>query len=58
MLPETNFFQVLKAERETKSAQRAEETGIAKGSAVKAFFKEAGTALRANWFLFIYMYAA
>lgn len=57
MLPETNYFQVLKAERETKEAQRAEETsaGQKKPSAFKAFFKDAGIAMKANWFLFAYM---
>ena len=41
MLPETNYFQVLKAERETKEAQRA-EASAKKTNAFKAFMKEGG----------------
>ncbi|KAF2721235.1 carboxylic acid transporter [Polychaeton citri CBS 116435] len=56
-LPETNHFQVMKAEREEKEAQYLESTGSGqkKPGALKAFLKDAGLAIRPNWFLFVYM---
>lgn len=63
-LPETNHFQVMKAEREAKiRAQQQQQDGAdgADGAAdlqatgFRAFVKESGKALRANWVLFIYM---
>ncbi|KAI7215083.1 sugar transporter family protein [Hortaea werneckii] len=55
-LPETNYFQVLKAERETKEAEKAAaaEHGE-KTSSLKAFLKDSAAAMKANWFLFVYM---
>ena len=70
-LPETNAFQVAKAEREAhvlakKAATEGhEETAIdlasgvpqkvIKRKGIEAFIREAGRAVRAHWFLFIYM---
>jgi len=55
-LPETNYFQVLKAERETKEIEKAAaaESGK-KTSSLKAFLKDSAAAMKANWFLFVYM---
>lgn len=57
LLPETNYFQVLKAEREEKEAQKAQSAahGEKKSGALKAFLKDSGSAMKANWFLFAYM---
>lgn len=56
-LPETNYFQVLKAEREEREAQKASAnaTNEKAPGALKSFLKDANTAMRANWFLFLYM---
>jgi len=56
-LPETNYFLVTKAEREAREASVAAAHGIEhqKANDLKAFLKEAGSAIRANWFLFAYM---
>lgn len=52
MLPETNHFQVMKAERE---ARAREECSEGRGYGFRSFAKDSGRALRDNWFLFIYM---
>ncbi|KAI7236278.1 sugar transporter family protein [Hortaea werneckii] len=55
-LPETNYFQVLKAERETKEAEKAAAAQQGeKTSSLKAFLKDSAAAMKANWFLFVYM---
>jgi len=56
-LPETNHFQVMKAEREAKQAQQiaAGDGKTKKTGALRAFAKDAWTALKHNWFLFVYM---
>ncbi|KAI1843746.1 hypothetical protein JX266_010005 [Neoarthrinium moseri] len=51
-LPETNTFQVMKAEREA-TAVRNNRGAVVSGARV--WFKELGTAIKSNWFLFIYM---
>ncbi|KAK5742007.1 hypothetical protein LTR17_003515 [Elasticomyces elasticus] len=51
-LPETNHFQVAKAEREAREAQLHEHQ---KGTNLRAFLKVANAAMRENWFLFVYM---
>ena len=57
LLPETNYFQVLKAEREEREAQKAEAAAHheKRPGAFKSFLKDANAAMRANWFLFVYM---
>jgi len=55
-LPETNHFLVHKAERETKQAQLAASPDHTnKSGSLRAFARDAGAALRANWFLIVYM---
>jgi MFS transporter, SHS family, lactate transporter len=55
-LPETNHFQVIKAEREARhSAKYAESNDGKKPGPLKAFLSEANSAFRENWFLFVYM---
>lgn len=54
MLPETNYFQVLKSERETREAQRT-ASGAKQVTDMKAFLRDANTAFRQNWVLFVYM---
>ena len=51
-LPETNHFQVAKAEREAKEAQSHDHQ---KANNLKAFLRVANAAMRENWFLFVYM---
>ena len=58
MLPETNYFLVMRAERE--AAHRHHRTAIGatdgeKSSAVKAFLADGWAAIKGNWFLLIYM---
>lgn len=54
-LPETNYFQVIKAEREARiRAQHAEEDHL-KAMGLRSFLRDAGKALRENWVLFIYL---
>lgn len=59
MLPETNHFQVMKAERETKALQDREQAGheqpAGRGAHMRAFGREAGFAIRKNWVLLAYM---
>lgn len=55
-LPETNHFQVIKAEREAREAQEAASKGREhKATGIRAFAKNANKAMRQNWFLFAYM---
>ncbi|KAK4542483.1 hypothetical protein LTR36_006735 [Oleoguttula mirabilis] len=56
-LPETNYFLVTKAEREERERQKASASGSTneKGSSLRAFAKQANTAMRQNWVLFAYM---
>ncbi|KAJ5111359.1 hypothetical protein N7532_001894 [Penicillium argentinense] len=53
-LPETNHFQVMKAEREAR-AKAAAEDGHTQGKDFRVFVRDAGRALRDNWVLFIYL---
>jgi len=58
-LPETNYFQVTKAEREARllADKGGDENGnMGRAMAIKAFLREAGRAFGKNWVLFIYMY--
>lgn len=55
-LPETNHFQVMKAEREARHrADNPHGGDDVKGGALKSFLKEANAAFRGNWVLFVYM---
>ncbi|KAJ5965430.1 hypothetical protein N7481_012144 [Penicillium waksmanii] len=53
-LPETNHFQVMKAEREARANAVAED-GDTKGKDFRVFLRDAGRALRDNWVLFVYL---
>lgn len=57
MLPETNYFLVLKAEREEREAQKVQAAahGEKPPGSLKSFLRDANGAMRANWFLFVYM---
>lgn len=52
-LPETNHFQVMKAEREARAHATMGDHTHAKG--FRTFIRDAGRALRDNWVLFIYL---
>lgn len=52
-LPETNHFQVMKAEREARANASGDEQ--AQSSGLKVFLRDSGRALRDNWVLFIYL---
>lgn len=53
MLPETNYFQVLKAEREARYRnQHGEGVGT---PGFRAFLKDTGRSLKENWVIFIYL---
>lgn len=53
-LPETNHFQVMKAEREARAnAQAGGHGGNALG--LRAWLRDSGRAIKENWFLFIFM---
>lgn len=55
-LPETNYYQVMKAEREARHAQQGSSGKIvSKAASLRAFLKDAGQAISKNWVLFIYM---
>jgi SHS family lactate transporter-like MFS transporter len=55
-LPETNHFQVVKAEREAKlMATQSDGTGNVKAGGLRAFWGEFNDAFRKNWVLFIYL---
>ncbi|KAJ5573026.1 hypothetical protein N7450_010010 [Penicillium hetheringtonii] len=53
-LPETNHFQVMKAEREARANAVAED-GNTKAKDFRVFIRDAGRALRDNWVLFVYL---
>lgn len=56
-LPETNYYQVLKAEREARHAHHDGTGGKVadKTASLRAFFVDFNKAFRQNWFLFVYM---
>lgn len=56
-LPETNYYQVIRAERDANhaAAQEQHASGEKKTGAMRAFLKESNQAFRKNWFLFVYM---
>lgn len=54
-LPETNHFQVIKAEREARHASKNSDEDSPKAGALKSFLHEANQAFRGNWVLFVYM---
>ncbi|KAL5353462.1 hypothetical protein ACLOAV_001499 [Pseudogymnoascus australis] len=54
--PETNAFQVMKAERESKSKYDSDPSGSAtKPSALRTYLHETKVAFKQNWVLVIYM---
>lgn len=53
-LPETNHFQVMKAEREARARQQGQGDRT-RAAGFRSFVKDSGKALRENWFLFIYL---
>jgi len=53
-LPETNAFQVMKAEREARLLQE-QHTDHAKAAGFRAWIRESWVAIKQNWVLFIYM---
>lgn len=55
MLPETNYFQVMKAEREARLRKRHNEEDRVRAEGFRAFLRDSGKALRQNWVLFIYL---
>ena len=55
-LPETNAFQVMKAEREARLLHEHGDTGgHAKAAGLRAWTRESWKAIKENWVLFIYM---
>ncbi|KAJ5153356.1 uncharacterized protein N7482_009834 [Penicillium canariense] len=52
-LPETNHFQVMKAEREARA--NATGDGHAQTMGLRIFLRDAGRAFRDNWVLFVYL---
>jgi len=55
-LPETNNYQVMRAERDARhKAEDASGERSEGKSSLRAFLKEANKAFRKNWFLFVYM---
>lgn len=54
-LPETNYYQVLKAEREARHAQNGQDGDAGKAASLRAFLTDFNKAFRANWVLFVYM---
>lgn len=50
---QTNHFKVMKAEREANARQQGGQQS--RGAGLRSFLKDSGTALRDNWFLFIYL---
>lgn len=53
-LPETNHFQVIKAEREAR-ARAGGSTEKSRSKEFRVFVRDAGRALRGNWVLFVYL---
>ncbi|CRG91598.1 Carboxylic acid transporter protein homolog [Talaromyces islandicus] len=54
-LPETNYFQIVKAKREAKALQITSSGGSQNTTPVKVFAKDAGKALKENWVLLLYI---
>lgn len=54
MLPETNHFQAMKAEREARAKAQAGGNGIA-AVGLRAWIRDSGRAIKENWFLFVFM---
>jgi len=55
-LPETNYFLVMKAERDAEhAALKAGHQTQSKTNELRAFVTKAGQAIRGNWVLLIYM---
>ncbi|OKO97508.1 Carboxylic acid transporter protein -like protein [Penicillium subrubescens] len=54
-LPETNHFQVMKAEREARANALGDGNDHAKAAGLRIFLRDAGRALRENWVLFVYL---
>ena len=54
-LPETNHFQVVKAEREARHLATQGDGTPKKAASLRAFLKEFNIAFRQNWVLFIYL---
>ncbi|KAJ5197890.1 uncharacterized protein N7498_007007 [Penicillium cinerascens] len=52
-LPETNHYQVMKAEREARANAAGDNHEHSKG--LRVFIRDAGRALRDNWVLFVYL---
>jgi SHS family lactate transporter-like MFS transporter len=55
-LPETNHFQVMKAEREARIRNQQQGQGDEpRATGLRAFIVDSGKALKANWVLFVYL---
>lgn len=54
-LPETNHFQVMKAEREARTREQAGSGEHTRATGFRSFVKDSGKALRENWVIFIYL---
>ena len=57
-LPETNYFQVMKAEREARIKLEQADSGGATGDGAngfRAFLKDSGKSLKENWVLFVFL---
>ncbi|KAL4895962.1 major facilitator superfamily domain-containing protein [Aspergillus ambiguus] len=55
-LPETNYFRVMLAERQARARDDPSSTSTPSGFATfKTWLRECGSALKENWFLFIYL---
>ncbi|KAJ5712145.1 hypothetical protein N7488_006301 [Penicillium malachiteum] len=54
-LPETNHFQVMKAEREARERAMIESGQEVSKFNLRTFLSEVGQAIRPNWFLFVYI---
>jgi MFS transporter, SHS family, lactate transporter len=56
-LPETNHYQVTKAEREARNAQQDhhDDNLANKTNELRYFLKDANKSFRQNWVLFVYM---
>ena len=60
MLPETNYYQVIRSERDAREKQNALDRGDTshqKANDLKAFLKNANKAMRQNWVLFVRVFA-
>lgn len=56
-LPETNYFQVMKAEREARTRMEQADSGGApvKDAGIRSFLKDSGRSLKENWVLFCFL---